>query len=466
MGVATVQLFDQRSCAISAPGPHTTSVVTGSIGTQRWTWASRMKGRGMAKEGARRATVQSPHAPPPAVTTPELREWCDKATIPDDRPELSEVAATLVAAGFLTPAGRSILVRRISTGLPIPSWPAGFGELRRLQRSITQLERQLAGPIAPAVVAALVRNRLNGMLRRRDDARKAIVTAKGVFASGTRAIRRERRENIYLEIEERERLFSGLLYTPTPNVQSTRSVRRAGGAAVGKLAGVVGQMASKSGYPQAEQWAGQLFTPPDEERTPAANSGSAHFVDGYEALLFVAGHYYDRIVGNPAWRSDHFEVQRTQVNLHAELAEISADVIALRAVRIDLDRAKRNGGFDASFAEQIDRRESSLRPVWTELLDRVQALAEVAHVVESAAIELRILAEYNKTATLDDRIDELISRSGDREMSVDNNKRLSEQVRSGEEQLRVYRDVLEGNIARISPAVPRELPNHYEPDAN
>ena len=80
-----------------------------------------------------------------------------------------------------------------------------------------------------------------------------------------------------------------------------------------------------------------------------------------------------------------------------------------------------------------------------------------------AAVELQVLAEYNKAATLDDRIDALIARSGDREISVDNAKRLTEQVRSGEEQLRIYRDVLQGNIARISPAVPRELPARYEP---
>lgn len=87
---------------------------------------------------------------------------------------------------------------------------------------------------------------------------------------------------------------------------------------------------------------------------------------------------------------------------------------------IDLDRAKRRGGFDKDFAQQIDKREEALRPVWSELIDRVQALGEVAHVVESAAVELRILDEYNRAATIDDRIDALISRSGDREVSVDN----------------------------------------------
>lgn len=220
-------------------------------------------------------------------------------------------------------------------------------------------------------------------------------------------------------------------------------------------------MASRSGNTQAEQWADELLgTAQTESTTP----GTASFLDGYETVLFLAGHFYDRVVNNPAWRSDHFELQRTQVNLHAELAEISSDVIALRAVRIDLDRAKRRGGFDKEFAQQIDKREEALRPVWSELIDRVQALGGVAHVVESAAVELQILDEYNRAATIDDRIDALISRSGDREVSVDNSKRLTEQVRSGEENLRVYRDVLQGNISRLTPVTSIQLPERYEPD--
>lgn len=393
----------------------------------------------------------------------EIRQWCDRSSVPGERPELSDVAAILIASGYLTPTGRAIVIRRISTGLPLPTVPGGFGEMRRLQRAIVQLETQQAGPMVPGVIAAVLRNRLNGLVRRRDDAHKTIVTGKGVFAGSTRAIRRERRENVYLEIDERERLFAGLLCTPTANVGTMRAVRRAGSAAVERVAGVIGQVAARSGSRQIEQLTDQLSAALPRESLAPAVPGSANFVDGYEALMFIAGHYYDRIMANPAWRSDHFAVQRTQVNLHSELAEIAADVIALRAVRVDLDRAKRNGGFDLTFAQQIDRRETTLRPVWTELIDRVQALSEVAHVVESAATELRILAEYNKAATIDDRIDELVARSGDREISMDNAKRLSEQVRSGEEQLRIYRDVLQGNISRLSPAVGRELPSRYEP---
>ncbi|GAB04658.1 hypothetical protein GII30_21940 [Gordonia amarae] len=397
----------------------------------------------------------------PAPTSAEIRGWCDRSQIPGDRPELSATAATLIASGFLTPTGRAVVVRRVSTGLPMPTLPSGFGELRRLQRAIAQAENQTANPMMPGVVSAVMRNRLNGLQRKREEARKTVVGAKGVFAGSTRAIRRERRENIYLELDERERLFGGLLYTPTPNVATNRSMRQAGGAAVGKIVGIVGQVASRSGNTQAEQWADELLgTAQTESTTP----GTASFLDGYETVLFLAGHFYDRVVNNPAWRSDHFELQRTQVNLHAELAEISSDVIALRAVRIDLDRAKRRGGFDKEFAQQIDKREEALRPVWSELIDRVQALGGVAHVVESAAVELQILDEYNRAATIDDRIDALISRSGDREVSVDNSKRLTEQVRSGEENLRVYRDVLQGNISRLTPVTSIQLPERYEPD--
>lgn len=383
--------------------------------------------------------------------------------MPGERGELSDTAALMIASGFLAPSARAIVVRRASTGLLLPSLPAGFSELRRLQRSIAQVEQQLSNPMMPSMVTAVLRNRLNALQRRRDDARKNVVIAKGVFGAGTRAIRRERRENVYLELDDRERLFGGLLCTPTPNVNNVNYMRKAGGAAIERIAGIVGQVATRSGNPQAEQWASQLFGDAPAETSTVTPARDARFVDGYETILYITGHYYDRIVRNPAWSSDHFAIQRTQVNLHAEVAEIAADVIALRSVRVDLDRAIANGGFDNSFAAHIAAKESALRPVWTQLIDRVQALTDVAHVVESAAVELRLLAEYDHATAIDARIDHLIARSGEREISADNSKRLTEQVRAGEEQLRIYRDVLQGNIARISMANPLPLPERYEP---
>ena len=85
------------------------------------------------------------------------------------------------------------------------------------------------------------------------------------------------------------------------------------------------------------------------------------------------------------------------------MADVAADIIALRSVRVDLDRAMRNGGFDQQFVDHIAAKEQDLRPVWTQLLERVQALAEVAHVMDSAAVELRLIDEYEKAAVADSK---------------------------------------------------------------
>lgn len=397
------------------------------------------------------------------VTMADLRRWAQEARLPGDPPPLSDDAALLIASGHLSPGGRALVVRRMSVGLPLPRLTGPYVDLRRLHHAILHLEKQLDTGMIPNVVATVLRTRLSGMTRRRDDARRVVVVGKGVFATSTRAIRRERRENLYLEIDEREKLFTGLLYTPVANLPVGGGVRRAGSAAVDRIAGFVGSLAGRGAAQNVEAWINEALGT-DGQPVPAGHGG-ADFSDGYEALQFVAGHFYDRIQQSPAWRSDFFELQRSAVNLHAELAEIAADVVALRTLRVDLDRARASGGFDQGFADHLDQREAALRPVWTELLTRVHALIEIAQTVESAAVELRILDEYDRATTLDARIDHLVARSGDRELSVDNTRRLSEQVRAGEEQLRIYRDVLQGNIARIAPyAPPMELPERYEPD--
>lgn len=397
-------------------------------------------------------------SPQRAVSAADLRQWTTDARVPGQPVELSDTAGILIAAGYLSPTARATVVRRVTQGLPMPVPQQGFSEVRRVQRGILHAERKLNSTMLPGFVVPIIRSRLNGLTRRRDDARRVVVTGKGVFPSGLRAIRRERRENVYLEIEEREQLFAGLLCTPVANL-STSGARWAGTDAVDKVAGVVDKVAGRAGRRQVEQWADEVFgTVP----TTVDSSRGSVFADGYEALLYVAGHYYDRVRNNPAWLSDHFDMQRVQVNLHAELAEIASDIVALRALRVDLDRARANGGFDPGFVAHLAEREEALRPVWSELIDRVHALAEISATVESAAVELRLLNEFDRATTIDARIDHLLSRSGDRELSADHSRRLSQQVRSGEEQLRIYRDVLQGNIAQLGGA-PMELPDKYTP---
>ncbi|SIR98207.1 hypothetical protein [Williamsia sterculiae] len=399
------------------------------------------------------------------MTAAQIKYWCQTSSVPADRVvvngvaqrELTDAAAVAIASGHLSDDARAIVVRRLTHSLPVPALDGGFGQLRRLQRTIGQTEQQLDNPMMPGVVATVVRSRLNGLLRRREELRKVVTSAKGVHASSIRSIRRERRDGVHLEMADRDRLFAGLLLTPTPNVAGTGYVRRAGVLAMDRLAGAVGQLASRAGSTRVDQWVGELTGEPVGAQ-PTTPSGEARFIDGYETILFLAGSLYDRIQASPAWHSEHFEMQRLQLNLHRELADIATDVLALRSVRVDLDSARRSGGFDRGFAEHIDSREMALRPVWAQLIERVQALSDVAAVVDSATTELRLLDEFARAATIDDRIDRLVGRSGDREMSADNAKRLSEQVRFGESQLRVYRDVLNGNISRLESHTRPQLP--------
>ncbi|MGZ8178059.1 hypothetical protein ACXVUM_09000 [Williamsia sp. SKLECPSW1] len=384
------------------------------------------------------------------VTAETVHRWCEKSTIPGRHPELSDPAAVAIATGHLDASARGVVLARMSAGLPIPSsaqmlpGTREFAELRRLQRTVAALDEQANAPMTPSMVAAVIRARRNSVARKLDDARRVLVNGKGVFATGVRAIRRERREGTHLEAVDRERLFIGLTYTPTPDVGGY--VRRIGNAALERVAGAIENAAARSGKDSGRRWFAEMAG--DVES--AAPSADSRFIDGYETMLFAAGSFYDRVLRCPAWHSEHFALQRGQVDLHAELAEIAADVIALRAIRVDLDTSRRSAGFDDDLDGHIARRERSLRPVWRELVDRVAALATVAEVVESAAAELRVLEEYARTATIDDRIDELVGRSGSREVSADNTRRLTEQVRAGEENLRIYRDVLQGNIHRLS----------------
>ncbi|CAM3201137.1 hypothetical protein DFJ75_4527 [Williamsia muralis] len=374
----------------------------------------------------------------------DIRRWCDHSKIPGRHPDLSDAASILIASGFLSDSARAVLVRRATAGMPIPAI-GGFGDLRRLHRELDQLDDYLRNPRMPRVGAMVLRSRIMTLTRRRETARNLVTASKPVFAGTVRGIRRERRDGLYLDIPDRERLFNALLFTPTPNSLDSGYLRRAGAMAANTAAGVIGQLTD--GRSRAGQWVAEkaaIIEGPDDD-----SSSSAGFVDGYETLLYVAGSAYDRIVRSPVWRSDHFSAQRTQINLHAELAEISADVINLRTVRIELDRVRVVAASDERLGEQLRSREAELRPVWSQLIARVAALADVADAVAAAAHELRILEQVNYAGTIDHRIDQLIGRSGERELSAENTRRLSEQLGMGRTHLRDYRNILQGNVTGV-----------------
>lgn len=374
----------------------------------------------------------------------DIRRWCGQARMPGKHPDLSDPAAILVASGFLSEQARAILVRRSTAGLAVPGI-GGFGDLRRLQRELGQLEDHLRNPRLPKVAAMVVRSRAMSLGRRRDFARNLVIASRPVFAGSVRGIRRERREGIHLDIGERERLFNGLLFTPTPNSLDANYLRRVGAmaaTAATTAAGVLGQLSdgrSRTGQWVADKAATIEGTAVDD------GAATARFVDGYETLLYVAGNAYDRITRSQVWRSDHFAVQRSQINVHAELAEIAADVVSLRTVRIELDQVRAVADSDQRLADQLRSREAELRPVWVQLIERVAALWEVADAVAAAAQELQVLDQVNYAGTIDHRIDHLIARSGERELSAENTRRLSGQLGAGRAQLRDYRNILQGN---------------------
>ncbi|HEY9311892.1 hypothetical protein [Williamsia sp.] len=385
----------------------------------------------------------------------DIRRWCERARLPGHAPDLSDPAAILIASGFLSEQARAVLVRRSTAGLPVPGI-GGFGELRRLQRELGQLEEHLRNPRVPKVAGLLVRSRVVALSRRRDAARNLVTASKPVFAGTVRGIRRERREGIHLDIGDRERLFNGLLFTPCPNALDVNYLRRATAMAANTAAGVIGQLTDNRS--KAGQWvAGKAATLDDADGETA--SGTSRFVDGYETLLYIAGNAYDRIVRSPVWHSDHFVVQRGQINVHAEVAEIATDVINLRTVRIELDRVRAVADADERLREQLRSREAELRPVWSQLIERVSALWDVADAVAAGAQELKVLDQVNYAGTIDQRIDHLIARSGERELSAENTRRLGEQLGAGSANLRDYRNILQGNVSavpemEVSAAVP------------
>ncbi|PXW30668.1 UNVERIFIED_CONTAM: hypothetical protein DES50_107145 [Williamsia faeni] len=373
----------------------------------------------------------------------DIRRWCEQARLPGRAPDLSDPAAVLIASGFLSEQARAVLVRRSTAGLPVPGI-GGFGELRRLQRELGQLEEQVRNPRMPKVASLVLRSRVVALSRRRDAARNLVTASKPVFAGTVRGIRRERREGLHLDIGDRERLFNGLLFTPCPGALDVNYLRRATAMAANTAAGVIGQLTDN--WSKAGQWVAGKAVTWDATDGGESAAGSSRFVDGYETLLYIAGNAYDRIVRSPVWHSDHFVIQRGQINVHAEIAEIATDVINLRTVRIELDRVRAVADSDERLSEQLRSREAELRPVWSQLIERVAALWDVADAVAAAAQELKVLDQINYAGTIDQRIDHLIARSGERELSAENTRRLGEQLGAGRANLRDYRNILQGNV--------------------
>ena len=368
----------------------------------------------------------------------QVRNWCERSMITGTHAPLSDAAAVLIAAGSLDAPTRQTLTNRRRAGRTIPSI-GGFGALRLLTDEYTQVARR-AGSLRPGPAQLLFKYRATELGRKVQSYRSAVVMSPAHYGNGVRAMRRDRREGVHLDLEQREALFRALQRTPAP-IAGT-ALERAGNYARGTAAERIGQAAGNTPMAAVGKRVADAIG-------RGADLDNDRFADSYDTLLYLAGMLYDRIDGSEVWHSEHFAVQRYQLDLAEELTQIAVDTVALRGIRIELDEALRATHSDGA-RTQIEARQNALKPVWDQLVDRVAALARIGDLLSRAEVQLRSVLAVNRAMSLDSRIDELIARSGDRELSAENTHNVGDQFGGVEELMLTYQSALHGDIAELT----------------
>lgn len=240
--------------------------------------------------------------------------------------------------------------------------------------------------------------------------RSTVESGSGHYASGIRGIRRDRRLGVHLEPRQRAAVVTALSRTPVPFAPSTTEQLR--GAAADASARAV-RLSENSVVARISKY---LTVPTGEQR---------RFADRYDTLLFLAASWFDRIDRSEIWQSDCFAVQRLQLDLADELVQIAVDTVALQEIEADLVAV---GSAAVNGPELAEGRQAALAVVWDQLVDRVGALGRIGDVLAAAEERVRALAAVDRTVSLDSRIDELIARSGNRELSAANTRFVAEQM--------------------------------------
>lgn len=385
-----------------------------------------------------------------ALISNQVRAWCGAGLIEWNRPELSAEAALLLAGGYVDDDTRSVMANRRAVGRSFPDI-GGWSELRQLTdeyaRTCGRLSANRIGP-----VHVVLERRVQVLEKRVQAARAAVVRSNRHFASSVRAIRKDRRDGLHLDVDQREALFVGLSRTPVPMkpVTGLGVVAGTGSAALDKLAGRLARfegsgVIADTGRRLAEALDGLV----DHDHSVAAGR--------YDALRYLAGNVYDRIESSNAWHSDHFVIQRNQLDLADEVTQISVDTVALRSILAELDEAAsfaRDEGTRAS----IDSRTEALGAVWDQLVERAAALARIADLVSRAEDQLSSQRAALHAASLDSRIDDLLARSGSRELSAANTHHVGDQFDGVDELMFAHRAALYGDIALLTSGNERRAP--------
>ena len=347
----------------------------------------------------------------------EVHSRCADCRLPGHSEPLSDASAIAIAAGRVDAATRAVLVNRWHAGRSLPSI-GGFGTLRHL---VDERDRWRAKDTTNKPGSSLVyRIRVAELTKRISHQRTTVVMSNRHYAAGVRAARKERRDGVHLDLDQRDSVFDALMQTPAP--RKFGPVAERGLSLVDAATDRVGTFARRTPLAEQVEWATGVidqFVDRKDDR----------FVDRYDTLLFLAGTSFDRIRRSPAWQSTVFEIQRNQLDLFVELTEISVDASSLRTVANELNRIGETM-VDEETAAQVESRRGALEVVWTQLTGRVAALVRLANLVESSEDEARTSDAMARAHSLDDRIDDLVGRSGSREMSAENTHFVGDQVRT------------------------------------
>lgn len=366
----------------------------------------------------------------------QVRRWCETGSIEGGHAPQSDAAAVALAAGYLDESARAVLANRRRVGRRLPTLD-GFGELRRLSDEHARLRTRIDG-LRPGAARLALEYRANELGKRIRAARQTVVHSPLHYAQGVRAVRRDRRDGLHLEIEQREALFAALRRTPAP--LPVTPVEQARGVVLGVAVDRVGRWSERT--PLAET--GRRIAERLGREVP---SGDDRFVDRYDTLLFLAGALYDRVEASAAWRSEYFEVQRAQLDLAEELTQIAVDTVALRDLLDELQSAIRSAPEARS---GLESRVAALEPVWDQILARVTALARIGDLLTRAEGHLHLTHIAQRTASLDQRIDDLIGRSGARELSAENTDFVGDQLGAAAEPMVALRSALWTDIAELT----------------
>ncbi len=176
------------------------------------------------------------------------------------------------------------------------------------------------------------------------------------------------------------------------------------------------------------------------EQLRQVQAADLHFVDSYDTALYILGIVLDRLDNSPAWNGDSLAAQAASIDMNAEVMEIATDICELREVTMALQKRSATHGVTPQ------RRLRDLGVVWRELVDRVVSLVALADAVDIVDSELVRWSEHTTVDNLDERIDNLVARSGFRTTSIAHDHTVREDIAESGRIMATARSVIEQEI--------------------